>query len=195
MSRCGDISRPFTGSKIKKAKISSFPIVHNPYQNVVPSVRNSTHFTSGIKLSGTVTLSSYTEPNLPAGSCLTIYIQEALTCSTAAGTDGGNNNSIDCRIPIAANQTFNNVQLVNGTAVPYQMVLPSLRKTMYTISAVLNIGWCRVNSLKTHQLLHEGDYHTTYSDQFTVSNTTVAVQKDLDTEIVTLSDIGMSFCS
>ena len=65
-------------------------------------------------------------------------------------------------------------------------------------SAVLNMGWChKVNSLKTHQLLHEGDYHTTDSDhQFTVTNTTTsAVQKDLVTEIVTLSDIGRQLCT
>ena len=64
----------------------------------------------------------------------------------------------------------------------------------FSISAVLNLGWChKVNSLKTHQLLHEGDYHTTDSDhQFTITNlTSSVVKKDLVTEIVTLSEIGM----
>ena len=92
------------------------------------------------------------------------------------------------------------------------MMLPaSLRKkaiTTYTVSAVLNMGWCRVaGSLKMRDLLHVGDFHTTGRGQdadngnqeeeggvgeLTVDNTTgSALSKDLIAERVTVSEIGM----
>ena len=40
----------------------------------------------GIKLYGAVILTSFTQSMIPSSSCLTIYIQEALSCNTAAGT-------------------------------------------------------------------------------------------------------------
>ena len=58
-------------------------------------------------------------------------------------SDSGDKNIIDCHIPIVANQTFTNVQLVGNTTtthgVPYQMEMPlSLkRNTTYSIRYVI----------------------------------------------------------
>ena len=74
--------------------------------------------------------------------------------------------------------------------VPYEIFLPKMKQGNYMISAVLNMAWCRVNSLKTSMLVHEGDYHTTMSEDVNVDGVSKSVAKDLELDVVTISEIG-----
>lgn len=132
-------------------------------------------------ISGRITLKSFTAADLPPGSCLTIYIQESITC-------GGS--ETNCQISLAGNQTLRNLTMQQGAVVPYEMFLPKMKQGNYMISAVLNMGWCRVNSVKTSMLIHEGDYHTTMSEEVSFDGVTKSVAKDLQLDVVTISEIG-----
>ena len=106
-------------------------------------------------------------------------MQEAVSCG----------NNVNCQVPITGNKTFHDIQLQNGS-IPYELTLPSLKETTYWISGVVNMGWCRLNSLKTSDLVHEGDYHTTSNEEFYVNQQNNLVQKDLVAELVTIAEIG-----
>ncbi|XP_066916820.1 uncharacterized protein [Clytia hemisphaerica] len=134
----------------------------------------------GFKIYGTVALLDYQQPTIPAGSCLSVYVQEAVSCG----------NNVNCQVPITGNKTFHDIQLQNGS-ISYELMLPSLKETTYWISGVVNMGWCRLNSLKTSDLVHEGDYHTTSNEEFYVNQQNNLVQKDLVAELVTIAEIGI----
>lgn len=136
-------------------------------------------FCQGIHIHGNIISNSTLI--VPSGSCLTIYVQELITCG-----DG-----IDCHVPLAANQTFNNVTSFNNQVL-FDFMMPRTKPGTYIISAILNMGWCRSNSLETSKLVHIGDYHTTSNEGFVIDSQTSEVEKTLFVEPITPEEIGIN---
>lgn len=128
---------------------------------------------------GNVYLPLNTTSDLPAGSCLTVSVQEMILCGHDA----------NCHIPVVANETFRNVSLIKN-ALSFELMAPKMKPGRYVISAVVNVGWCRVNSVKTKQLTHPGDYHSTEVYDIDIERDTKTVGQDIYVEPVSEVETG-----
>lgn len=136
----------------------------------------------GIKISGNVQLPQSANEVVLPGSCLTVFIQEMISC----GSD------INCHIPIIANETIRNV-IVQNNSIPYELTTTKLKQGRYVISAVVNIGWCRVNSLKSKEMIRAGDFHTTTMHDIVIEAKTKSILKDITLEVLQPQETGIKF--
>ena len=67
---------------------------------------------------------------------------------------------------------------------------PKMKPGRYLVSAVVNVGWCRTNSVKTKLLIHSGDYHSTEMYDINIEPDTETVGQDLYVQLVTEDDTG-----
>lgn len=138
------------------------------------------YFFSGIRILGNVYLPLNTTSDLPAGSCLTVSVQEMILC----GKD------VNCHIPVIVNETFRNISLIKN-GIPYELMAPKMKPGRYVVSAVVNVGWCRVNSVKTKMLIHTGDYHSTDLYDIDVDADTKTIGQDIYVEPVLEKETGI----
>ena len=96
---------------------------------------------------------------------------------------------VDCRIPVVANKTFQK-PIVTENAVKYGFTAPRLKPGRYTVSAVLNVGWCRINSIKSKNLIHPGDFHNTVMNDIVVDGKTTSIEKDIPVEFLLPEETG-----
>ena len=131
-------------------------------------------------LTGKVILPEEAPATLLPGSCLTVSLQESILC-------GGN---INCHIPLLGNKTFKNVVMVDG-AIEYSLPLMQLKPGTYVVTAVLNVGWCRINSVLSKDLIHQGDYHSTMFNDVVVGLNTKVIHKDIEVELLLPEETGI----
>ncbi|XP_057314762.1 uncharacterized protein LOC130655955 [Hydractinia symbiolongicarpus] len=134
----------------------------------------------GIKISGNVQLPQSANKVVLPGSCLTVFIQEMISC----GSD------INCHIPVIANETIRNV-IVRNNSIPYELTTTKLKQGRYVITAVVNNGWCRVNSLKSKEMIRTGDFHTTTMHDIVIEAKTKSILKDITLEVLQPQETGI----
>ena len=139
-------------------------------------------FFAGIRVKGNVVLPENAPSELLPNSCLTISIQEKIVCGPIPG----------CIIPIIANKTFRKIT-VNNRSVKYDFTIPRIKEGLYIISAVINVGWCKINSTKTKDLIHTGDYHSVDVHDFVVYNNTKVITENINVEILQEEEVGKLF--
>ena len=137
-------------------------------------------FYLGITFRGNVILPEHSPQQLLPNSCLTVSLQEMILC-------GGN---ISCHIPLIANETFRNLQLENHS-LKYELNTARLKPGKYLLSAVINVGWCRVNSYKSKDLIHQGDYHSTTLHDVLLDIDTRVVEKDIEVDVMLPEETGI----
>lgn len=76
-------------------------------------------------------------------------------------------------------------------AVEYSLPLMQLKPGSYVVTAVLNVGWCRISSVLSKDLIHEGDYHSTTLHDVVVGSNTKIMHKDIELELVLPEETGM----
>ena len=97
--------------------------------------------------------------------------------------------NISCHIPVAANQTIYNF-IVRNQTIHYQLDIAKLKFGKYNANAVINVGWCRTNSLNSQDLIHSGDYHSTTIHDFVIDQTTTKVVIDINVEQLLPEETG-----
>lgn len=139
-------------------------------------------FCLGITFRGNVILPEHSPEQLLPNSCLTVSLQEMILC-------GGN---VSCHIPLIANETFRNLQMENHS-LKYELNTARLKPGKYLLSAVINVGWCRVNSYKSKDLIHQGDYHSTTLHDVLIDADTRVMQKDIEVDEMLPEETGINF--
>ena len=80
--------------------------------------------------------------------------------------------------------------MINGT-IEYSLPLMQLKPGSYSLSAVVNVGWCRINSVLSKDLIHQGDYHTTILHDIVVTPQTKVIHKDIKVDLLLPEETGI----
>ena len=115
-----------------------------------------------MKIVGYVTTEPKITSDLPAGSCLTIFIRENGQC----------NGGLSCNIqPLARKQITNPRELrIRDGKLRYSIKLEDGKPGQYEAEAVINKGWCQ--EAGKSEWIRYGDYHNDISSTVVIRNGT-----------------------
>ncbi|XP_012563175.2 uncharacterized protein LOC100201986 isoform X1 [Hydra vulgaris] len=117
----------------------------------------------GVFVTGRVILSNENQV-LPPETCLTVSSRKLIQCKNAA-----------CQVSPVATKTFVNV--INNNGIPYSLQLMSHTPGKYIISAVVNLGWCRIEN--GTDWIKEGDLYNDKIHDYEIDNKTTVVGKNI----------------
>ena len=110
--------------------------------------------------------------DIPNKSCLSVTIRENILCQ---------DDSIYCEIPEVASLIIRNVTITKSK-IPFEVALiPRPSAGPYTISVVLNLGWCQKDA-SDGTWIKPGDYHNTVAHEFEVRELEDEIEKDVSLE-------------
>ena len=126
-----------------------------------------------VKVHGDVHLEpavSQDRSDIPAfsSSCLTVDLRELILCKKDEY----------CNIPISGRVVQRGFTIQRGSFIPYSMDVSEVKPGTYTISAVLNVGWCHHN-VRGKRWIQEGDYLNVHGNEVEISNSSTRVRKDI----------------
>ena len=100
-------------------------------------------------LFGKINLHGFDQQKIPSSSCLIITLEEILNCNESDG----------CRNNFSAEKRIQGLTFDNEGTLRYQARFRNVFGTIFGVSAILNIGWCK-DFVKGSRRTRHGDFRT-----------------------------------
>ena len=100
-------------------------------------------------LFGKIKLHGFDQRKIPSSSCLIVKLEEIINCNESEG----------CRNKFSAEKRIQGLAFDNEGTLRYQARFRNVFGTMFGVSAILNIGWCK-DFVKGSRRTRHGDFRT-----------------------------------